>query len=105
MRYPNTGALSKGSLLMSAHTFTTHERADPTSEACLTAPNRGVSVVLGYILQENEPWAEQNGPGRTDYETCQDERRNTRQRALMRTASMAHFIFMRPPKKINHERT
>jgi len=32
---------------MSAHTFNTHERAAPTSEACLTAPNRGVSVIPG----------------------------------------------------------
>jgi len=62
---------------MSAHTFTTHERAAPTSEACLTAPNRGVSVIPGYTLQGNEPWAEQNGPGRTDYATYQDDRRNT----------------------------
>jgi len=61
---------------MSAHTFTTHESAAPTSEACLTAPNRGVSVIPGYTLQRNEPWAEQNGPGRTDYATYQDERRN-----------------------------
>jgi len=75
MRYPNTGVLSKGSPLMPAHTFTTHERAAPISEACLTAPNRSVSVVLGYIFQENEPWAEQSGPGCTDYTTCQDERR------------------------------
>ena len=52
---------------MPAHTFTTHDGAAPTSEACLTAPNHSVSAVPRYIHQGNEPWAEQSGPGCTDY--------------------------------------
>jgi len=76
----------------------THDKAAPTSDMCLTAPNSSINIILCQ-LQEIITYLERRRKHLVGQTTpLRDEEASQHRRIVTRTASTAHLIFMRPPE-------